>query len=123
LSAEATPWHNLIEVLDKTVEIWLRARIDPIRAAGSTHLLTVGWNWLHFATLPANRLLDFQEYHHYQSISLSGFNANIAALEGLRRAFPKHPLIFGEFGWSNQSSADPRQSQAVHPGLTGLYEA
>jgi hypothetical protein len=123
LSGEAAPWHNFIEVLDKTVEIWLRARIDPIRAAGSFHLLTVGWNWLQFAALPANRLLDFQEHHHYEPITLSGFNTNVAHLEGLRRAFPQHPLIFGEFGWSNQSSADPSQSQQVHPGLTALYEA
>ncbi len=122
LSGEATPWHNFIEVLDKTVEAWLRARIDPIRAADQAHLLTLGWNWLQFAALPANRLLDFQEYHHYEAATLSGFNTNAAHLEGLRRAFPKHPLIFGEFGWSNQSSADPRQSQPVHPGLTALYE-
>jgi hypothetical protein len=47
----------------------------------------------------------------------------VTHLGGLRRAFPQHPLIFGEFGWSNQSSADPRQSQTVHPGLTALYEA
>ena len=123
LSGEATPWHNFIEVLDKTVETWLRARIDPIRAAGCRHLLTVGWNWLQFASLPANRLLDFQEYHHYDALTLGGFNVNVANLEGLRRAFPKHPLIFGEFGWSNHSSADPRQSQPIHPGLTALYEA
>lgn len=123
LSGEATPWHNFIEVLDKTVEAWLRARIDPIRAAGSAHLLTVGWNWLQFASLPANRLLDFQEYHNYEAITLSGFNINAANLQALRRAFPKHPVIFGEFGWSNQSHSDPKQSQPVHPGLTGLYEA
>lgn len=122
LSAEATPWHTLIEVLDKTVESWLRARMDPIRAAGSQQLLTVGWNWLHFAALPANRLLDLQEYHNYEPITLSGFNTNAAHLSGLRRVFPQHPLIFGEFGWSNQSSADPAQSKPVHPGLTGFYE-
>lgn len=123
LSGEATPWHNFVEVLDKTVEAWLRARIDPIRAAGCQQLLTVGWNWLHFAALPANRLLDLQEYHNYEAITLAGFNKNVAHLEGLRRAFPKHPLFFGEFGWSNQTSSDPSQSQPVDPGLTGLYEA
>lgn len=123
LSAEATPWHTLIEVLDKTVESWLRARMDPIRAAGSQQLLTVGWNWLHFAALPANRLLDIQEYHNYEAATLSGFNINAAHLSGLRRVFPQHPLIFGEFGWSNQSSSDPAQSKAVSPTLTGFYEA
>jgi hypothetical protein len=86
-------------------------------------LLTVGWNWLHFAALPANRLLDLQEYHNYEPVTLSGFNTNLAHLNGLRRVFPQHPIMFGEFGWSNQSHSDPAQSQAVHPGLTGLYEA
>jgi hypothetical protein len=78
---------------------------------------------MQFASLPANRMLDFQEYHHYDALTLSGFNTNVAHLDGLRRAFPKHPIIFGEFGWSNQSSSDPRQSQPVNPNLTALYEA
>ncbi len=123
LSGEAQPWYPLITVLDGTVEAWLRARIDPIRAAGCKQLLTVGWNWLHFAGLPANRRLDFQEYHNYASLNYQGFNTNLAHLESLRRAFPKHPLIFGEFGWSNQTSSNPASSSPVDPALTGLYEA
>jgi hypothetical protein len=121
-SAEAEPWYPLITVLDGTVEAWLRARIDPIRAAGCHQLLTVGWNWLHFAGLPANRLLDFQEYHHYSSLSYQGFETNSAHLQSLRRAFPKHPLIFGEFGWSNQSGTNPSSSRLIDATLTGLYE-
>ncbi len=123
LSAEAEPWYTLIEVLDGTVETWLRARIDPIRAAGCPQLLTVGWNWLHFAGLPANRLLDLQQYHNYTPLSLGGFNTNVRHLESLQRAFPKHPIIFGEFGWSNQSSREPGSSRSIHPELTALYEA
>jgi hypothetical protein len=123
LSPAAEPWHNFIEVLDKTVESWLRARLDPIRAAGVGQLLTVGWNWLQFAALPANRLLDVQQYHNYVPLTLAGFQTNTAELEALRRAFPKHPLIFGEFGWSNQSSSTPAQSQSISNNLTGLYEA
>lgn len=122
LSAEAEPWYPLITVLDGTVEAWLRARSDPIRATGSRQLLTVGWNWLHFAALPANRRLDFQEYHHYTGLSRAGFNTNLAHLESLRRAFPNQPIIFGEFGWSNQSGTDPTGSRPIHPALTGLYE-
>ena len=123
LSAEAEPWYPLITVLDGTVQAWLRARIDPIRVTGCQQLLTVGWNWLHFAGLPANRQLDFQEYHNYASLTYQGFNTNLAHLESLRRAFPKQPLIFGEFGWSNQTSANPVNSSPVDPALTGLYEA
>ena len=123
LSGEAEPWYPLITVLDGTVEAWLRARIDPIRATGCHQLLTVGWNWLHFAGLPANQILDFQEYHNYASLTYQGFNANVAHLESLRRAFPKQPIVFGEFGWSNQSSSSPANSRPVDPDLTGLYEA
>jgi hypothetical protein len=122
LADEAEPWYTLISVLDGTVEAWLRARSEPIRATGCRHMLTVGWNWLHFASLPANRMLDFQQYHNYASLTLAGFNTNVAHLQGLRRAFPDHPLIFGEFGWSNQSSRNPATSQAISAELTALYE-
>ena len=123
LSAEAEPWYELITVLDETVEAWLRARSEPLRAAGCQHLLTVGWNWLHFAALPANRRLDFQSYHNFPTLTYAGFRANVAHMAGLRRAFPNHPVIFSEFGWSNQSSEFPATSRSVHPKLTGLYEA
>ncbi|MBN1219644.1 MAG: LysM peptidoglycan-binding domain-containing protein [Anaerolineae bacterium] len=122
-SDDANPWYFLIGILDDTVAAWLQARMDPIRAIGCRHLLTVGWNWLHFAGLPANRVLDFQSYHNYTTLSLSGFNTNVAHLEGLRRAFPKHPLVFGEFGWSNQSGTNPTSSRAVSAEYTALYEA
>ncbi len=123
LSDEAVAWHPLITVLDGTVETWLRVRIDPIRATGCRQLLTVGWNWLHFAGLPANRALDFQAYHNYGSLSHHGFNTNVAHLESLRQAFPKQPIMFGEFGWSNQSGTDPASSRPVDLALSGLYEA
>ena len=123
LSPEAEPWYTLIDVFDRTVEVWLRARIDPLRAAGCQHLLNVGWNWMQFASLPANRLLDFQQYHNYVSLSLDGFNINVAHLEGLRRAFPDHPIMFGEFGWSNQTSSNPATSRQWPEQWTAIFEA
>ncbi|MBN1992547.1 MAG: LysM peptidoglycan-binding domain-containing protein [Anaerolineae bacterium] len=123
LSDDSRPWYPLISVLDGTVEKWLQARLEPIRATGCRQLLTVGWNWLHFAGLPANRLLDFQAYHNYTPLSMHGFNTNIAHLEGLRRAFPHQPIIFGEFGWSNQSGTTSSGSRPVPAEYTALYEA
>ncbi|MCB0211288.1 MAG: hypothetical protein KDJ52_18250, partial [Anaerolineae bacterium] len=123
LSEEAEPWYTFIEVMDKTVDSWLRARLDPIRATDCQQLVTVGWNWMQFASLPANRILDFQEYHNYASLSLAGFNTNTASLEGLRQAFPDHPIVFGEFGWSNHTSTNPATSQPIAEELTALYEA
>jgi hypothetical protein len=122
-SAQAERWQPLITVLDGTVQAWLRARLDPLRAAGCQQLLTVGWNWLHFAGLPANRLLDFQSYHNYGSLNRPGFAANIAHLESLTGAFPNHPILFTEFGWSNHSSTNPAGSRPVDPHLTALYES
>lgn len=122
-SDESNHWYTLIGVLDDTVAAWLAARIEPIRATGDEHLLTVGWNWLHFAALPANQALDFQSYHNYTSLSMSGFNTNLAHLAGLSRTFPNHPVTFGEFGWSNQSSTNPGSSRPVPPEETALYEA
>jgi hypothetical protein len=123
LSPDATPWHTFIEVMDKTVDAWLRARIDPLRAAGCHHLITVGWSWLQFSTLPANRILDFQQYHNYADLSLAGFETNASHLKAMRQAFPAHPIVFGEFGWSNHTSDNPAVSQPVSPALTGLYES
>jgi len=122
-ASEANRWYTLIGVLDDTVAAWLAARMEPIRATGDQHLLTVGWNWLHFAGLPANQALDFQSYHNYASLSMSGFNTNLAHLEGLGHAFPNHPVTFGEFGWSNQTSTNPSSSRPVPPAETALYEA
>lgn len=123
LSAEAEPWHPLITVLDETVAAWLGARMGPLQQITPRQLLTVSWNWLHFAALPANERLDFQMYHNYGGLSYRGFQSNITHLESLRRAFPQQPIFFGEFGWSNQSSSEPTASYAVPPELTGLYEA
>jgi hypothetical protein len=77
---------------------------------------------MHFAALPANRVLDFQQYHNYAALSLAGFNTNVAHLTGLRRAFPNHPLVFGEFGWSNHSSHNAATSEPISNELTALYE-
>lgn len=122
LSPDAEPWHVFIGVMDGTVDAWLRARIDPIRAAGCQHLLTVGWSWLHFSTLPANRRLDFQQYHNYVDLSEKGFNTNLNQMRAMRQAFPRHPIMMGEFGWSNQSDENPAVSQPVSEETTSLYE-
>lgn len=123
LSPDAEPWYILIDVLDKTVEAWLRSRITALRQVGCQHMLTVGWNRLHFAGLPANHLLDFQQYQHYASLSTQGFQTIVDHLSGLHRVFPKHPIVLGAFGWSNQSGTSVDDSRAIEPNLTAHYEA
>ncbi|NIT61916.1 MAG: cellulase family glycosylhydrolase, partial [Aliifodinibius sp.] len=69
-STDSAKWHKLIEVLNGTVAAWLAVRHTPVRQADPNHLITVGYNWLYFAGLSANRRLDFQQFHHYGPVSL-----------------------------------------------------
>lgn len=122
-STDAARWRHLIHVLDATLSAWLTARLESLRAADSRHLVTVGWHWPHFAGLPANRALDFLQFHHYGALSLAGLQQTRDYLQGLRRIFPDRPILLGEFGCSNASGPDPVLSKPVAPSLTALYEA
>jgi len=121
-SSDAAHWRHFVHVMDATLAAWLTARLDPLRAADTGHLVSVGWNWPHFAGLPSNRILDFQQFHHYGARSLSGLRQTLDHLHGLHRIFPDHPIILGEFGYSNASSSSPDLSQPVDPSLTAVYE-
>ena len=123
LSPDAEPWYPFITILDGTVEDWITAHLTPLRQAGSNHLVTMGWHWLHFAALPANRALDFQSYHNDTVATMAGFEENANLLATIRKAFPKHPIVLSQFGWSNQSSSQQTNSQPINDKRTGLYEA
>lgn len=120
---DAAHWRHFVHVMDATLAAWMAARLDALRAVDPRHLVTVGWHWPHFAGLPANRTLDFQQFHHYGARSLTGLRQTLDYLQGLRRIFPHHPIILGEFGYSNASSPSPELSKPVDPSLTALYEA
>ncbi len=122
-STASADWHKFIEVMNATVAAWLNIRQTAARQADPNHLITVGYNWLQFAGLPANRALDFQEFHKYGSASFSSLKKTITALKSLRKVFPKHPIMMGEFGYSNQTSTNPAASKPVAPEKTALFEA
>lgn len=122
-SADSARWHKLIEVLNGTVSAWLAARFTPVRNADPNHLITVGYNWLHFAGLPANRLLDFQEFHRYGTASLKKLTDITQSLDSLQKVFPKHPVMMGEFGYSNQTGTTPASTTPVDSQTTALYES
>ena len=122
-SHDSAKWHKLIEALNGAVAAWLEARHTPVRQADPNHLITVGYNWLHLAGLPANRKLDFQQFHHYSTASLSQLNHTFQALTSLQTAFPHHPILLGEFGYSNQSASSSAASRPVPETVTALFEA
>ena len=121
-SNDSAKWHKLIEVLNGTVAAWLAARRTPVKEADPNHLITLGYGWLHFAALPANRLLDFQTFHKYGSASLSSLREIVQALSSLQSVFPNHPLLVGEFGYSNHTGSNPATSRPVSAGKTALFE-
>lgn len=116
-------WKPFVDVLNGTLESWIKSRSKPIRSADKNHMLTVGYNWQHFAVLPANRALDFHEYHHYSSPNMSSLKVLFRVMDGLKSQFPDSPVIMGEFGNSNATSQDPLLSQSVPANLTALYES
>jgi nucleoid-associated protein YgaU/peptidoglycan/xylan/chitin deacetylase (PgdA/CDA1 family) len=121
-SPDSSDWQHYIQVIDGTVAAWIAAQRNPIRAAAPNALITVGWDWLHFAALPANRVLDVHQFHVYGSRNLGGLRALIETLEGLQRHFLDMPILVGEYGYSNASSSDPATSQPVPQSITALYE-
>ncbi|GAB4526986.1 MAG: hypothetical protein Kow0063_01820 [Anaerolineae bacterium] len=121
-SPDATPWTVYLEVMNQTIAAWIAAQRVPIRQAAPHALLTVGWDWMHFAAMPANHILDFHEFHVYGGFGLGALRSVLNNLEGLRRAFPGTPLLVGEFGYSNATTSNPATAQPVPQTTTALYE-
>ena len=86
---------------------WLAALIEPIRRADLTRPLTVGYDDLLLASLPANAALDFISFHHYPPADDA---APAFAAELLTRLAARlgKPAILGEFGWSTGEHAPGR---------------
>ena len=122
-STASARWHKLIEVLNGTMAAWLAVRQTPVRNADPNHLTTVGYNWLYLAALAANRTLDFQQYHKYGVASLSATNRTFQDLAGMQTAFPNHPIILGEFGYSNFTTSNPATAKPVSDHVTALFES
>lgn len=121
-SSQASKWHPLVQVLNDTVAAWLAVRQGAVRAADPNHLITVGYHWLHFAALPANRALSFQSIHQYTDPTFPKFKKLNQILLSLKNVFPNHPLLMSEFGYSNQTGTDPANSAPVDARKTALFE-
>ena len=121
-SPDSAYWKSYLEVMDGTIAAWITPQRDAIRAADPHALVTVGWNWLHFAAMSANQSLDFQEYHVYSGRNLGAFRSLLNTLDSLQRNFPETPVVVGEFGYSNATTSNPATSQPVAQNVTALYE-
>jgi hypothetical protein len=121
-SPDSAHWSHYIEVMDGTLAAWIAAQRDPIRVADPDALLTIGYNWLQLAALPANGVLDFHQFHLYGSRNLESLRALTRILDSLQSNFPGVPVLLGEFGYSNASGTNPAESQPVSQNITAIYE-
>ncbi|MHB1135002.1 MAG: cellulase family glycosylhydrolase, partial [Chloroflexota bacterium] len=112
-SPDAAKWQPFLKALDETLAAWLRPRVEALRAADSSRLLTVGYSDYILAALPANSTLSFLSPHRFPAVGLRALQGTFSLIDELRRLFPERPVLFEEFGYS---------SAEVEPVRGGVYE-
>ncbi|MEM7346535.1 MAG: cellulase family glycosylhydrolase [Chloroflexota bacterium] len=119
----AQAWQPFLQMLDQTIEAWIKPQLDPMKATDPTRLFTIGWNWPIFAALPANRLLDFHQIHQYGSVGHARLQSIFAMLRSLKETFPDMPVIMGEYGYSTDESRKIETPRPIDPRIAALHEA
>ena len=112
-SPDSAKWGPLLNVLDETLAAWLKPQIEAVRSSDQERLITVGYSNAVLAKLSANSTLAYISIHRFPKVGLKELRITFDLLDDLRRAFPNKPVVFEEFGYSNESA---------DPGLTALYE-
>lgn len=114
---EAQSWMPFWGALDTTLRAWIESQRQPIRAADPEHMITIGWNNVLLARLPANgELLDFMSLHRFPRPGTGSVNQTFGLAWALRRAFPNRPLLFEELGFAT-SEIDPEGGAALEMAL------
>lgn len=121
-SEDSAHWGYYLEVMSDTVAAWIAAQSVHLKETDPDALITVGYDWTHFAMLPANEMLDFQEFHIYSSASYGSLGVVLDLTSKLVSLFPQHPFVIGEFGYSNDAGYTTDASKPVSQSTTSLYE-
>lgn len=106
-SPDGQVWQPLLQVLDRTLSQWIAPQLAAIRSADPAALVTLDQVDPVLASLPANDVLSYQEFHRYASPTTGGLIASLATVKAEQAAHPKSPLVLGEFGVPTDSN-DPR---------------
>ncbi len=94
-------WQPLVDVVDQSLDRWLKTQVTAIREVDANHLITVGHNTA-LTILPANAQLDFVSEHIYaRPYTYELVQENFTTLDRLRARWPDRPITLGEFGYSN----------------------
>lgn len=112
-------WAPFAAAVNQTLSAFIGVQAQAVRGVDRTHLITVGYNNLFWASLPANDALDFRTIHLYPgSQDWGSIHDALRVFEGLR-ADASSPLILGEYGFSTNSQTGAQAS--VQETAMGLY--
>jgi len=103
----AARWSTLLSVANEALVRWLGALAEPIRRSDAARPLTVGYNDLLLASLPANQALDFISWHQYPPADDSA-PIQMATLLMAVGARLSRPVVLGEFGWATSEQPAAR---------------
>ncbi|HWE63819.1 MAG TPA: hypothetical protein VHB98_19070 [Chloroflexota bacterium] len=119
----ATPpsahWAAFATAVNQTLASFIGVQLQAIRSADRAHLVTIGYNNLFWASLPANEALDFRTIHLYpNSQDWNSMHSVLREFESLR-ADAASPLVLGEYGLSTNSQSGA--VAAVQESAMSLY--
>lgn len=111
-------WGALLEALDASLRAWIGPPLEALRGGDPTRPVTVAHVDAVLASLPANRLVDYQTLHRYPGASGSGVRGALALAAAVQRAHPNSPFVLGEFGYGTENV--PGEKSAILETATFL---
>ena len=119
-TAAADPrWQPLIRAFNASLATYIAVQRNAIRSVDTIHPITIGYNRLFWASMPANDVLDFRSVHLYpNALDWAGIHDSLRQFEDLRAA-ASTPLVLGEYGFSTAQQSGSLAS--LQETVMGLY--
>ncbi|TAK34525.1 MAG: hypothetical protein EPO21_09390 [Chloroflexota bacterium] len=112
-SGDSAKWQTMLGVLDDTLGAWVNTQVAAIRQVDPGRPITVGYSDPILAKLSSNRNLDFVSLHRYPDTTNNSVQGTFRLLNNLRFNFSDRPVVYEEFGFSNNT---------IDPAIGSLYE-
>jgi len=95
-------WADFMKYLNEELKDWIEIQLHVIRKYDKNHMVTVGYNDVRLALLPANELLDFISIHTYfNELDERKQRPSLMILDVIQAVFPNKPVVYEEFGLSS----------------------
>jgi hypothetical protein len=100
-SPDSARWQPFVNALDATVQRYIDLRQGAIFKGDPGRLVTIGWNRVDLARLPANQSLGFVSLHRFPGVGAGGLAGTLSLLDHLKNQHSSRPVVLEEFGYSN----------------------